>query len=136
MRSIRYAVLLLLLAGTFDAPAWSAELKPIQTVSAQDVTVTLLSESRQWMKGPNSIVLEFASAAAKQPLDVGRVTLNASMVMRGMAPMRTSATITPDKTTGRYLATIGFPHVGIHDMTIAWDGPAGKSSAGFSVDVR
>lgn len=136
MRSIRLAALLVLVAETLGAPAWGGELKPLHTATAQDVTVTVLSESGQWMAGVNSFVLEFASATAKQPLDVGRVTLNASMVMRGMAPMRMSAMITPDTAMGRYLSTISFPHAGVHDLTVAWDGPAGKNSASFSVAVR
>lgn len=133
MRSIRRAALLVLVVGTLDAPASGAELKPLHTATAQDVTVTVLSESGHWVAGSNSLVLEFASATTKQPLDVGRVTLTASMVMRGMASMRMSATITPDP--GRYLSTITFPHPGVHDLTIAWDGPAGKNSSRFPVLV-
>ena len=136
MRSVRRAALLVLAAGTFGELAWGAELKPIHSATAQDVTVTVLSESGQWVAGLNSLVLEFASATTRQPLDVGRVTLTASMVMRGMAPMRMSATITPDTAMGRYLSTISFPHAGMHDLTVAWDGPAGKNSASFSVAVR
>ncbi len=93
-RSIRRAVLVLLVVGALGAPAWGAELKPIHTATAKDVVVTLLSESGQWMAGPNSFVLEFVSAKTKQPLDVGKVTLGTSMVMPGMAPMKKSATVT------------------------------------------
>ncbi|MEK7756389.1 MAG: FixH family protein [Planctomycetota bacterium] len=123
-RSIRRAVLVLLVAGALGAPAWGAELKPIHTATAKDVVVTLLSDSGQWMAGPNSFVLEFVSVKTKQPLDVGKVTLNTSMAMRGMAPMTKSATVTPDKTPGRYLATISFPDVGAREVTVNWDGLA------------
>ena len=125
-----------LAAAALIAPAWSEELKAIHTTTVRDVLVTLRSESGQWMAGPNSFVLEFASAASRQPLDVGRVTLSTSMAMRGMAPMKKSATITPDKTPGRYLATISFPDVGAREVTVNWDGPAGKGSAQFPVTVR
>ncbi len=135
-RSIRRAVLVLLVAGALGAPVWGAELKPIHTATAKDVVVTLLSESGQWVAGPNSFVVEFVSAKTKQPLDVGKVTLRTTMVMRGMAPMKKSATVAPDKTPGRYLAKISFPDVGSREVTVTWDGPAGKSSAGFSVNVR
>ncbi len=94
MRSIRRAVLVLLVAGALVVPAWGAELKAIHTATEKDVVVTLLSESGQWMAGPNSFVLEFVSAKTKQPLDVGKVTLGTSMVMPGMAPMKKSATVT------------------------------------------
>jgi hypothetical protein len=136
MRSIRRAVLAALVAGALGAPAWGAELKAIQTATEKDVAVTLLSESGQWTAGPNSFVLEFVSAKTKQPLDVGRVTFSTSMAMPGMAPMKKSATVTPDKTPGRYLAKISFPDVGAREVTVAWDGPAGKGSAKFSVNVR
>jgi hypothetical protein len=135
-RSIRRAVLVLLVVGALGAPAWGAELKPIHTATAKDVTVTLLSESGQWVAGPNSFVLEFVSATTKQPLDVGKVTLGTSMAMPGMAPMKKRATVTPDKTPGRYLAKISFPDVGAREVTVTWDGPAGKGSARFSVNVR
>lgn len=135
-RSIRRAVLAVLVTGVIGTPASGAELKAIHTATVKDVVVTLLSDSGQWMAGPNSFVLEFASAATRQPLDVGRVTLGASMAMPGMAPMKKSATITPDKTPGRYLATISFPDVGAREVTVNWDGPAGKGSARLSVDVR
>lgn len=118
------------------APAWGAELKTIHTVTAKDVVVTLLSESGQWMAGPNSFVLEFVSAKTKQPLDVGKVTLSTSMAMPGMAPMKKSATVRSDKTPGRYLATISFPDVGARQVTVNWDGPAGKASSQFPVSVR
>ena len=135
-RVTRRAVLAVLVAGAIGASAWAAELKAIGTATAKDVVVTLLSESGQWAAGPNSFVIEFVSAKTKQPLDVGRVSLSTSMAMRGMAPMKKSATVTPDKTPGRYLARISFPDVGAREVTINWDGPAGKGSAQFSVNVR
>ena len=135
-RSTRRAVLGLLVAGVLGAPAWGAELTPIHTATAKDVVVTLLSESGQWMAGPNSFVLEFVSAKTKQPLDIGKVTLSTSMAMPGMAPMKKSATIAPDKTPGRYLAKISFPDTGMRQVTVTWDGPAGKGTALFSVSVR
>jgi hypothetical protein len=116
--------------------AWSAELKAIQTQKAKDMTITLLSESGQWTQGKNSFVLAFAAAATKQPVDVGKVTLSTSMPMPGMAPMLAGATLSSDKTPGRYLGTISFPDSGARQVTVAWDGPAGKGSTQFSVPVR
>jgi hypothetical protein len=135
-RSIRHAVLMLLIVGAFGGPAWGADLKTIHTTTSKDVIVTLLSESGQWTPGPNSFVLEFVSAKTKQPLDVGKVTLSTGMAMPGMAAMKKSATVTADKTPGRYLTKISFPDVGTREVTVTWDGPAGKGSAGFSVNVR
>ena len=126
---------LLLLAG-LTGVMWGAELKAIQTRKVQDIVITLLSESGQWTQGKNAFVLEFASDATKQPVDVGKVTLNTSMLMPGMAPMVADATLTPDNVPGRYLGTIAFPDSGTRQVTVTWDGPAGKGSARFSVPVR
>jgi hypothetical protein len=108
----------------------------IQTQKVKDMTITLLSESGQWTQGKNTFVLEFTSAATKQPVDAGKVTLNTSMPMPGMAPMLAGATLSPDKAPGRYLGTISFPDRGARQVTVAWDGPAGKGSTQFSVPVR
>ena len=116
--------------------AWGADLKVIQTQKTKDLTVTLLSELGQWTQGKNTFVLEFTSVATKQPVDVGKVTLSTSMPMPGMAPMLAGATLSPDKTPGRYLGTISFPDSGARQVTVVWDGPAGKGSTQFSVPVR
>jgi hypothetical protein len=126
----------MLLTGLFLGGGHAAEMKAIHTQKAKDMVVTLLSESGQWKQGKNSFVLEFTSAETKQPVDVGKVTLSTSMPMPGMAPMLAGATLTPDKTPGRYLGTISFPDRGARQVTVAWDGPAGKDSTQFSVPVR
>ena len=125
----------LLLAGTFAGMAWSAD-KVIQTQKTKDVVITLKSEAGQWKQGRNSFVLEFASAKDQTPMDAGKVSLSTSMVMAGMAPMIAGATLTPDKAPGRYLGTIEFADTGARQVTVSWEGPAGKGSAKFSVPVR
>ena len=115
--------------------SWAAE-KAFATQKAKDVVVTLKSEAGQWKQGKNDFALEFTSTNDKQPVDVGKVTLNTSMTMSGMAPMIAGATLKPDKTPGRYLGTIDFPDTGARQVTVAWDGPAGKGSTKFSVSVR
>jgi hypothetical protein len=137
MKRVRMGVVLgVVLLTSLLATVWGADLKVIQTRKVKDVVVTLLSESGQWKQGKNTFVLEFASAATKQPVDVGKVTLSTSMAMPGMAPMLAGATLSPDKTPGRYLGTISFPDSGARQVTVAWDGPADKGSAQFSVAVR
>jgi hypothetical protein len=124
--------------------AWSADLKTIQTRKTKDVTITLRSESGQWIQGKNTFILEFTSPSTPQGvdagqvtlMDVGQVTLNTVMPMPGMAPMLAGATLTPDEVPGRYLGTISFPDRGARQVTVTWDGPAGKGSARFSVPVR
>jgi len=114
----------------------AAELKPIHTQKTKDVVVTLASESGQWKQGKNDFMLEFTSVKDKQPVDAGKVTLNTSMTMTGMAPMIAGATLSPDKTPGRYAGTITFSDSGTRQVTVTWDGPAGKGSTKFSVPVR
>ena len=126
----------MLLTGLPVALVWGADLKVMQTQKAKDMTITLLSESGQWKQGKNTFVLEFTSTATKQPIDAGKVTLNTSMPMPGMAPMLAGATLSPDKASGRYLGTIDFPDRGARQVTVAWDGPGGKGSTQFSVPVR
>jgi hypothetical protein len=116
--------------------AVSAAVKPIHTQKTKDVVVTLASESGQWKQGKNDFMLEFTSAKDKQPVDAGKVSLNTSMTMSGMAPMIAGATLSPDRTPGRYLGTITFPDSGTRQVTVTWDGPAGKGSTKFSVPVR
>jgi YtkA-like len=126
----------LLVVNGLMSGAWGAKLKPIATQKTKDLVITLLSDSGQWTQGKNTFVLEFRSAATKEPVDVGTVTLNTTMPMPGMAPMVAGATLTPDKGPGRYLGTISFPDSGTRQVTVSWDGPAGKGSTRLSVPVR
>jgi len=114
----------------------AADLRTVKTQKAKDVTVSVLSESGQWKPGKNEFVLVFTSSQDAKPVDVGKVTLSTSMSMPGMAPMLAGATVQPDATPGRYRGTISFPDSGDRQVTVRWDGPAGKGIAKFSVPVR
>jgi len=116
--------------------ARGAEMKPIHTQKTKDVVVTLASGSGQWKPGKNDFVLEITSAKDKQPVDAGKVSVSTSMSMSGMAPMIAGATLSPDKTPGRYAGTITFPDAGTRQVTVTWDGPGGKGALKFSVPVR
>jgi hypothetical protein len=131
----RIVVTVTALTAWVVAPAIAADLKPIKTQKAKDLSIRLLNESGQWKPGKNTFVLEFASAKDNQPADVGKVSLNTSMPMPGMAPMLAGATVEPNG-PGRYRGTISFPDSGDRQVTVAWDGPAGKGSTKFTVPVR
>ena len=126
----------LVFVGGLVGSAWSAAEKVIQTQKTKDVMITIKSESGQWSKGKNSFGLEFTSAKDKQPVDAGKVSLDTTMTMPGMSPMVAGATLSPDKAPGRYLGTIEFADTGTRQVTVSWDGPAGKGSTKFSVSVR
>jgi hypothetical protein len=133
--SWRSIAVLIVLAGWLTGSATAAELKPIKTQKARDLNVRLLSESGQWRQGKNSFVIEFTSVKDGKPADVGKVRLNTAMPMPGMAPMLAGATLEPDG-PGQYRGTISFPDNGDRQVTVAWDGPAGKGSTKFTVPVR
>jgi hypothetical protein len=113
-----------------------AEEKTIATQRTKEVVVTLKNETGQWKPGKNAFVLELASAKDRTPLDGGKVAVNTTMPMPGMAPMQETATLAPDTGPGRYLGTIEFPDSGTRQVTVSWDGPAGKGSTKFPVPVR
>lgn len=129
---VRFVLMLMLAAGL--VPALAADLKPIKSQKAKDVTVTLSSESGQWTQGKNTFVVD-VTGADRKPVDAGRVTLTASMPMPGMAPMVAGATLEPDG-PGHYRGSINFPDRGDRQVTVTWNGPAGKGSMKFSVPVR
>jgi hypothetical protein len=133
-RWIALATLMTLGAAWWGASA-AADLKPIHTQKTKDVTIALLSESGQWKQGANAFVLQFTTPDGK-PYDAGKASVSTSMPMPGMAPMIAGATLAPDAAQGRYKGTISFPDSGARQVTVSWDGPAGKGSARFSVPVR
>ncbi|MGH7365527.1 MAG: FixH family protein [Candidatus Rokuibacteriota bacterium] len=132
--TLRLPVGLMTLIGLLIGAA-EAQPKAIHTQKTKDAVITLKSESGQWRQGPNRFVLEVTTPAG-QPLDAGKASLSTSMTMPGMGPMIAGATLTPDKTPGRYQGTISFPDSGARRVTVTWDGPGGKGSARFSVPVR
>src|SRR5262245_58821518 len=124
-----------LVLSSSSAVVVTAEAKAIHTQKTKDVVITLENESGQWKPGKNEFVLIFTSAQDKKTVDAGKVSLNTSMAMPGMAPMVAGANLSPDG-PGRYRGTIEFTDRGTRQVTVAWDGPAGKGSTKFSVPVR
>ncbi len=120
--------------GGLPTRGW-AEEKVITSHKAKDIVITLKSDSGQWKKGKNTFTVEVASAKENKPADAGKVALTTSMTMSGMSPMIAGATLNPDG-VGRYRGTIEFEDTGTRQVTVTWDGPAGKGSAKFSVPVR
>src|SRR5262245_42348133 len=90
--------------GLSLSPAAAQSPKPFHTQKVKDVVITLESPTSGFAAGKNAFVLAFASASTKAPVDAGKVTLNTTMPMPGMAPMIAGASLTPDG-TGRYRGT-------------------------------
>jgi YtkA-like len=135
MMKILVSLMVSLALVSIAGAACAADPKPIHTQKTKDVVITLENESGQWKPGKNDFVLTFTSVQDKKPVDAGKVALNTSMAMTGMAPMIAGATLTPDG-PGRYRGTIDFPDRGTRQVTVTWDGPGGKGSTKFSIPVR
>jgi hypothetical protein len=131
IRMFVVVVLIGMLAGSATA---ADGLKPIKVQRAKDLTVALMNETGQWKPGKNAFVLEFTGPDRKA-VDVGKASVSTSMPMPGMAPMLAGATLQPNG-PGTYLGSISFPDAGDRQVTVTWDGPAGKGSTRFTVPVR
>ena len=79
--------------------------------------------------------IEFRSARNRQLVDVGDVRLNANMTMPGMA-MTGTTSVAKGERPGVYQAAGSFAMSGAWDMTIEWNGPAGRGSAAFKGSVQ
>jgi len=131
---LRAIALIMTVAVLTAGTATAADLKAVKTQKAKDLSVSVLNESGQWKVGKNEFVLAFTKDG--KPVDVGKATLSTSMPMPGMPPMIAGATLQADDKPGQYRGTISFPDKGDRQVTVAWDGPAGKGSTKFSVPVR
>jgi YtkA-like len=120
--------------GMLSAGVAADELKLIKTQRAKDLNIALLNDTGQWKPGKNAFVLEF-TGPDKKPVDVGKASVSTSMPMPGMAPMLAGATLQPDG-PGKYRGSISFADAGDRQVTVSWDGPAGKGSTRFTVPVR
>jgi YtkA-like len=134
-RLVMVGIAAVLLSGIV-APVRAAEPKSIHTQKTKEAVIALANDAGQLKVGKNTFVLTFADPTTGKPLDVGTVAFETSMNMPGMAPMVAGATLTRDPAPGRYLGTISFPDAGARQVTVRWDGPAGKGTARFPVSVR
>ncbi len=106
----------------------------IQTVRAGELSVTLTSgDGILSRSGPFGV--EFRSAATGELVDVGVVRAAASMAMPGMA-MTGGVEVEPTREAGRYRARGSYGMSGGWQMTLEWEGPAGRGSVSFEVNVQ
>ena len=107
----------------------------LQTVRAGDLAITLSNPAGELRQGANNFRIEFRSTRTNSPVNVGDVRLNAAMTMPGMTMAGTTA-VTPGNQPGVYEAKGDFAMSGSWDMTLQWDGPAGRGSAAFKGSVQ
>src|SRR5215208_3180144 len=124
---MRRWVLCVLLLGAACGGGQTAQLKELQRVKTGQLDIVLLAPGDVIKRGKGSFVLEFRDAGGNL-VDVGNVTVGASMPMPGMSPMFGDNSVTPTATTGRYNVTSDLGMAGTWRFTISWDGPAGRGS--------
>ncbi len=100
--------------------------------------------SWMWSSSPRTAVsskaaipffVEFRRTGTSTRADVGAVRASANMPMPGMV-MSGGLQVTPTGTPGRYTATADFGMAGTWQMSIEWDGPAGKGTVSFEGGVQ
>jgi hypothetical protein len=129
---VMVAALLLGGCNSTSAPA----TKEIESHNAGDVVISLANEKGELAQGQNTLVIAFRSASKNQPIDAGKVTVESSMAMPGMAPMTAPIEIESAGKTGQYDVKGDFGMSGSWRFEVRWDGPSGQGSTSFNSNVR
>jgi Cu(I)/Ag(I) efflux system membrane protein CusA/SilA len=114
-----------------DAPGGAV----LQTVRSGGLDITLSNDAGTLRMGDNRVRIEFRSARNNELVDVGDVRLNANMSMPGMA-MTGTTSVARGSRPGIYEAESRFAMSGSWNLTLEWDGPAGRGSAAFKGSVQ
>jgi hypothetical protein len=136
-------VMAVIAAGAWGAWQWSRTRgapsagPPAATIVHQlqsgNLQIALVSTDGALHTGRNSFAFEFRRGG--QPVDVGRVRATGNMPMPGMV-MSSGMEVRATGMTGRYAASAEFGMAGAWQMSIEWDGPAGRGSASFEGAVQ
>ena len=134
-KALVVTVVSIAMAGCSSAPD-STPLKELQRAKSGAVDVVLLSKTEAIKSGRDEAVVEFRTGGDRHLVDVGPVTINASMVMAGMGPMLGTTTLTRGDMPGRYTVATDLSMSGTWRFELSWDGPAGKGSVNLATTVR
>jgi hypothetical protein len=127
MRRVTVAAIALMACLACGRGEQGVPLKELQRAHSGTLDVVLLSDGESIKRGKGSYVIEFRDGSGL--VDVGTVTVSASMPMPGMAPMFGDNSVTPSPTKGRYNVASDLGMAGTWRFMISWDGPAGRGSA-------
>jgi copper/silver efflux system protein len=105
----------------------------VQTIKSGQLEIVVLSPTGRLRTGRNGFTIEFRSGG--RLIDVGTVRAAANMTMPGMV-MSGHLQVRSAETPGRYTATAEFGMAGAWQMSIEWDGPAGRGSVNFEGTVE
>jgi len=110
--------------------------KVIKTVPVGNLTATLSNDSGVLKRGNQELMVSFTDASGK-PSDVGAVSLSFHMDQMGtMSAMNDTVTFTTTSTPGIYRGKVNIEVGGEWQAQLAYEGPAGKGKATFSVPVQ
>ena len=107
----------------------------VRTIRSGDVDVVLSAPGGALRQGRNALTIEFRSVKSGELVDVGNVGASGNMPMPGMV-MSSGMQVQPSGTPGRYAGTAEFGMAGAWQMTIDWDGAAGRGSVSFEGVVQ
>ncbi|HET9192273.1 MAG TPA: FixH family protein [Vicinamibacterales bacterium] len=123
------SLVLILLSSCRAADTTHSDMIELQRVHANGVDVVLLSSDGTLSHGKDTLTVEFRRG--DDLVDVGAVKAGATMPMAGLPDMLGSVFLEPAKTPGRYTAETDLSMSGGWQLTLEWNGPAGKGSASF-----
>jgi len=110
--------------------------KVIKAVPVGNLTATLSNDSGVLKHGNQEFTIAFTDASGKL-VDAGAMSLNFHMDQMGtMAAMNDSATFTTTSTPGVVRGKVNIEGGGEWQGQLAYEGPAGKGKATFSVPVQ
>ena len=137
-RSLRNWGLVLALTASSLAGCQTAEqappLKELQRARSGTLNVVLLSDADALRRGKDSFVVEFRGADG-QLVDVGTVSITATMTMPGMSPMFGDTAVKATATKGRYEVASDLSMAGTWRVNVEWSGPAGRGSTSLAGTV-
>ena len=107
----------------------------VRTVRSGDIDILLRAPGGVLRQGRNTFTIEFRSAADGALVDAGSVRASANMPMPGMV-MSSGMQVQPTGTLGRYTGSAEFGMAGAWQMSVDWDGAAGRGSVSFEGAVQ
>jgi Cu(I)/Ag(I) efflux system membrane protein CusA/SilA len=107
----------------------------VRTIRSGGIDVVLRAPGGVLRQGRNTFTIEFRSADGGALVDAGSVRASANMTMPGMV-MSSGMQVQPTGTRGRYAGSAEFGMAGAWQMTIDWDGAAGRGSVSFEGAVQ
>jgi len=134
--SLSLLALLLFVAACGSKTASVDTGKVIKSAPIGNLTVTVSNSSGQLKHGSEEFFITFKDSSGK-PVDVGAAALTFHMSqMASMAAMNDPAMLTTTDTPGVYRAKADIEVAGEWQAQVAYEGPAGKGKATFSVNAH